>query len=74
MVMFEQAKQDGKTLKQWVDMKDNRERKDHLKIGGTIIGINEYFQLPDCKMLYPHDYVNGTENQLSNCRCSVHYF
>jgi uncharacterized protein with gpF-like domain len=75
MAMFEQAKADGKTLKQWVDMKDNRERKSHLAVGGTILPIDEYFTVGKSKMLYPHDRLHcDDESELSNCRCTIKYF
>jgi hypothetical protein len=75
MVMFEQAKQDGKTKKKWIDMKDNRERKTHLAVGGTILPIDDYFTVGKSKMLFPHDYQHcNDESELSNCRCSIHYF
>jgi hypothetical protein len=75
LVMFEQAKQDGKTKKKWIDMRDNRERKTHLAVGGTILPIDDYFTVGKSKMLFPHDYQNcNDEAELSNCRCSIHYF
>lgn len=65
----------GKTKKQWVDIRDKRERETHLKVGGTIIGINELFDVGTAKMRYPHDIELAIDNpeEIVNCRCSVRY-
>ena len=70
---LEDAIENGFTMKEWRAELDNRTRKDHRKINGTKIPIDEYFQFDDCEMLYAHDVVNGTERQNANCRCSCHY-
>jgi hypothetical protein len=69
---FKAIKQ-GKTRKRWLDLKDNRERKSHLLVGGTTIPIREYFKVGSSYMLYPHDTVNGDISQTANCRCSILY-
>ena len=51
----------GKTRKQWVDIRDRRERETHREVGGTIIPIEEYFLVGNSLLLYPHDY------------CGIHY-
>jgi hypothetical protein len=71
---YERALKQGKTKKKWIDIRDRRERKTHLAVGGTIIPIRQYFKVGNCEMLYPHDYINGTTEELANCRCSVRYF
>lgn len=65
----------GKTKKEWVDMKDKRERKTHIKVGGKTIDITELFQVGDSLMLFPHDTSFGADaSEIANCRCSVKYF
>lgn len=65
----------GKTKKQWLDIKDNKERKTHRKVGGTILPIKEYFLVGDSLLLYPHDYsMNPEVKETANCRCSIRYF
>jgi hypothetical protein len=71
---YERALKQGKTKKKWVDIRDRRERKTHLAVGGTVIPIRQYFKVGNCDMLYPHDYVNGTAEELCGCRCSIRYF
>lgn len=65
----------GKTKKTWVDVKDKRERKDHLTVGGKTIGITELFHVGNCFMRFPKDfeYCNGDEKQIVNCRCQCRY-
>ena len=65
----------GKTHKQWVDIRDNKERNTHRKVGGTIIGINELFDVGDARMRYPHDVELALDNpeEIVNCRCSINY-
>lgn len=62
----------GKTKKTWVDVKDKRERKDHLAVGGKTIGITELFHVGNDLMLYPHD-MSADSKQLINCRCQCRY-
>lgn len=70
---LKQAIKDGYTKKQWVTERDNRVRNSHIEKEGKTIPINEFFQFADCEMLCPHDVVNGTARQVSNCRCSIRY-
>lgn len=63
----------GFTKKTWRAERDRKTRKEHLKMDGTTIPIEEYFKFPDCEMLYPHDEVNGTALECANCRCSLAY-
>ena len=72
---FVKAKQQGKTKKQWLDMKDNRERKTHLRVGGKVIGIDQPFKVGNSEMMYPKDTSLGADDkEIVNCRCSVKYF
>lgn len=64
----------GKTRKQWVDIRDKRERKTHREVGGTIIPIEDYFLVGNSLLLYPHDYsMNPEVKETVNCRCSIRY-
>lgn len=64
---------EGKTMKKWVDVRDSHERVSHLNVGGTQIGIFEYFHVGDCLMRFPKDMQNGTAEEICNCRCQVQY-
>lgn len=70
---FEEEVANGKQFKTWHTIIDRRERLDHRRMDGKTVGINEYFEFSDCKMLYPHDYKNGSASQLANCRCWCTY-
>lgn len=63
----------GYEYKTWLTQLDSRVRDSHRLQEGTTILIDEYFQFDDCEMLFPHDYDNGTAEQLVNCRCSCKY-
>lgn len=63
----------GYEFKTWRTELDNRVRDSHKEKEGVTIPIDEYFQFDDCEMLFPHDYDNGTAEQLANCRCTVKY-
>jgi len=64
----------GKTKKQWVDVRDKRERESHLKVGGTIIGINELFKVGNSVMRFPHDTEFCDDaKELVRCRCRIQY-
>lgn len=70
---LQQAKEAGYNFKIWKTERDNRVRKDHREMESKKIPIEEYFILPDCMMMAPHDEVNGTPEQTSGCRCSLKY-
>lgn len=67
------AIEEGYTKKKWVAELDKRTRKDHIKMDKKTIPIKEKFKFPDCEMIMPHDEVNGTARQCSNCRCSLKF-
>lgn len=70
-----QAILSGKTMKQWVDIRDKRERKTHLRVGGTKIPIQRAFEVGNSLMLYPKDISLGAEGkEIYNCRCTIKYF
>ncbi len=63
----------GYTHKTWIAEIDERTRDEHLMMDGKTIPIEEYFLFSDCRMLMPHDAVNGSIKQIANCRCSLSY-
>lgn len=69
---LQEAIEQGFTMKTWVTQGDNRVRRDHSEVDGMTIPIDEYFEVGDSLMLYPHDEVNAPE-QCVNCRCSALY-
>jgi hypothetical protein len=72
---YEKAIADGKTKKKWIDIRDNRERKTHLAVGGTVLPIDESFIVGDSLMQYPKDTSMGaSDDEIVNCRCSIKYF
>lgn len=72
---FEDAIENGKTRKQWMDKRDSRERKTHLEVGGKIKPINEPFVVGDSLLDYPKDTKYGANaKEIVNCRCSIRYF
>ena len=70
---LENAKALGKTKKRWKTELDNRVRPAHQEMESVTIPIDDYFIFEDCMMLYAHDAVNGTPNQIVNCRCVTEY-
>jgi hypothetical protein len=74
-IQYRDAVKQGKTKKEWVDKKDNRERKTHLEVGGTIIPINQPFVVGESLMMYPKDMTyNPDPDEIVNCRCVAKYF
>ena len=74
-IEFIKAIESGKKKKKWIDIKDNKERKTHAEVGGSIIPINEYFFVGDSMMLFPKDTSMGADlKEIANCRCSIKYF
>lgn len=73
---FDIAVESGKTMKEWVDIRDRKERKTHREVGGTRKPINEPFLVGDSLMMYAHDGVTfGADvKELANCRCTTKYY
>lgn len=64
----------GKTTKTWRDIRDNRERKTHIEVGGTTLPIKEPFAVGNSLMLFPKDASMGASSkEIVNCRCSIKY-
>ena len=70
---LKKAIKEGYTHKTWKAEIDRRTRKDHVSMDGKTIEIDKYFEFPDCRMIAPHDMLNGTDKELCNCRCSLEY-
>lgn len=72
---FSEAIRAGKKRKQWVDVRDRKERETHREVGGTVIPIEDTFVVGNSLMLFPKDTSLGAEiKELANCRCTVKYF
>ena len=67
------AKSKGKQYKRWIAELDNATRPWHVEVDGTKIPIDEMFQVGTDKMRFPHDYSNGSAENLVNCRCTCIY-
>ena len=72
-VDFVSAKKQGKTYKRWVTEKDERVRPWHEEVDETKIPIDEMFKVGNDELRFPHDYINGSPENLINCRCSCLY-
>lgn len=72
---FSDATKSGKRFKQWIDVRDLRERETHLKVGRTIKPLSEPFLVGDSFMQYPKDTSFGADSsEIVNCRCKIKYF
>lgn len=72
-VDFNKAKAEGKKYKRWVTSKDERVRPAHILVDEEKIPINEMFKVGGDEMRFPHDYENGSPENLINCRCTCVY-
>lgn len=71
---YKDAIKSGKRYKTWKDIRDTRERRTHLEVGGTTIPIKELFAVGDSLMLFPKDTSHGASSkEIVNCRCSIQY-
>ena len=70
---YKDAVKQGYTPKIWRTELDDKVRATHIEKEGVKIPIDKYFEFPDCRMLFPHDMVNGSASELSNCRCHAEY-
>ena len=65
----------GKTKKKWVDVRDKKERKTHLMVGGTVKNITEPFLVGNSLMMFAKDSSLGAAaKEIINCRCVTRYF
>jgi len=70
---YDNAKKSGKQYKTWIAEVDDRTREWHLEVDGTKIPIDEMFTVGKDTMRYPHDFLNGSAENLVNCRCICLY-
>lgn len=71
---YSDALKSGKKTKTWIDVRDRRERKTHLEVGGTTIPIKELFAVGNSLMLFPKDTSqSASASEIVNCRCSIRY-
>lgn len=69
------AVKEGKKRKQWVDIRDKKERKTHREVGGTVIPIDQPFIVGNSLMMFATDHsLNAEAKELINCRCTTRYF
>lgn len=72
---FSDAIKSGKRRKQWMDVRDKKERETHLQVGRTVKPIEEPFLVGNSLMQYPKDTSLGaSSSQIVNCRCTIKYF
>lgn len=58
-------------VKTWCISGVGNTRETHQLMDGVTVEDNEYFTLPDCAMLYPHDCSTGAPaGEIINCACS----
>ena len=76
---FQEARNRGMTRKQWIGMKDKRERETHNLMNDMILPIDEYFHVGEAQCLYPKDVISPYTTlpehpeELVNCRCQIRY-
>lgn len=72
---FSDAIKSGKRRKQWMDVRDKKERETHLQVGRTVKPIEEPFLVGNSLMQYPKDTSFGaSSSEIVNCRCTIKYF
>ena len=72
---FSDAIKSGKTRKQWMDVRDKKERETHLQVGRIVKPIEEPFLVGNSLMQYPKDTSFGAESkEIISCRCTIKYF
>lgn len=73
---FVGAIKSGKRKKQWMDVRDKKERETHLIVGRTVKPISEPFLVGNSLMMYPRDSNTfGAESkEIISCRCTIRYF
>ena len=70
---FIEAVNAGKKHKTWVSKNDEKVRLNHEDVDMLTIPINEYFQVGEDRMRFPHDYINGSPANIAYCRCLCFY-
>ena len=71
---FVEAKERGAKTKTWLTMLDSKVRDTHEEVEGQTVGIDEYFQVGNSQMQFPHDLsLSPDPTEVINCRCAVEY-
>lgn len=72
---YRQAVFDGKTMKEWISMRDAQVRRTHAEVDGEVIPIEDAFLVGTSLMRFAKDTSLGaSQDEIINCRCSVRYF
>jgi uncharacterized protein with gpF-like domain len=58
--------------KTWLATEDSKTRKDHQRVDGTTVGIDDHFEVHGKKMNGPGDSSGGPA-EVCNCRCTLTY-
>lgn len=72
-VEFREAEESGKSYKIWYTEGDERVRDAHFMVDGMRIPIDQPFPVGNDLMMYPHDYMGGSPENIINCRCTCYY-
>lgn len=68
------AIREGKTLKTWLTMLDERVRETHAEVENVTVGINEFFYVGGYPMMRPMDDKHGAPaEEIIGCRCVCRY-
>ena len=70
---FRDAKRSGLKYKQWLTMHDERVRRTHAMIDGTVIPIDDYFSVGEAQLLYPKMPGSEHPEEVINCRCVARF-
>ena len=72
-VDFQAALSSGKKYKTWITEGDTRVRPWHEEVDNKTIPIDDMFAVGNDNLRFPHDYINGSAENLINCRCTCTY-
>lgn len=69
-----EALEAGYTRKEWLSMRDRKVRDTHREVDGTIIPIDEPFDVGGYLMMTPKDDSLGApDEEIAGCRCSLRF-
>ena len=60
----------GPTHKQWLATADARTRPSHMEVSGTVLEIDEPFQVGGVSMMHPHE-PGSPAGEVVSCRCTL---
>lgn len=70
-----EALENGYTKKGWLSMRDRRVRDTHREVDGTVLPIEEPFEVGGYLMMTPKDDSMGApDEEIANCRCSLEFY